>query len=389
MPLATTQSAKASPPRLAHIRELDGIRGIAALMVLFHHVCFTSIQESGWPAPILYLRTFSIAGAYGVDLFFVLSGFLITSILMEARHRKAYYQDFYWKRALRILPLYTLCLIAVLLLVPGSRGYVLMSALFVSNFAWLFHIESNGPFWTLAIEEQFYLLWPTVVRRRSIDHLRRWAIAVALSAVVLRLIAAAFGHHNYYFTFFHCDGLASGAVLACWFAQSKSQPQSGARSTHGDRRWIVTAFLVGAVLFLAPSLNPTGPRAIAFAAASQLTGVTMLCATTVAFILLHAGASQLAPLRSRFLTFFGLISYALYMVHLYVLRAYDYLRGPLPSGDVPAYVVRFCVIFTASIALCLLTRYLIELPAMSLRRYVLARPTLSEALTPTSPPPAA
>jgi peptidoglycan/LPS O-acetylase OafA/YrhL len=371
---------KTSPSRrLVHIRELDGIRGFAAIMVFFHHVCYTSISPTGWGTPVRLLRTISIAGSYGVDLFFVLSGFLITSLLIEARSETSYYHDFYWKRALRILPLYSLCLLGVILFIPGSRNYVLLSAFFVSNFAWLFHIQSTGPFWTLAIEEQFYLLWPTVVRRRSVKQLSRWAISIGASAVLLRFIAAAFGHHNYYFTFFHCDGLAFGAFLACWFSRRDSIATKPAH----ELRAITFGLLIGITLIALSQLPATQERSVAFLAAFLLTGVTLVCGSIVAFLISHSGRQYLAFLRSPFLTFFGLISYAMYMTHLYVLMAYDHLRGPLTLGDNPSYMLRFAAILGVTIALCLLSRYLIELPAISLRKYVLAKPAPTN---PSDPP---
>jgi peptidoglycan/LPS O-acetylase OafA/YrhL len=370
------------PRRLVHIRELDGVRGLAAIMVFFHHVCYTSIEPTGWNAPVRLLRTISISGMYGVDLFFVLSGFLITSLLIDARRDRSYYHDFYWKRALRILPLYTLCLLGVLLFIPGSRGYVLLSALFVSNFAWLFHIQGVGPFWTLAIEEQFYLLWPTVVRRRSVAQLRRWALSIGATAVLLRFIAAIFGHHDYDFTFFHCDGLAFGAFLACWFSSRGTNADSSAR----ESRAIASGLFLG-ILFIVLSFGTaeTQTRSAAFAAAFRLTGVTLVCGCIVAFLISHTGRRGLSFLRSRILTFFGLISYAMYMTHIYVMYAYDHLRGTLTVGDYSSYVLRFLAIFGITIALCLLTRYLVELPAMSLRKYVLAKPAPANPADPPLP----
>src|ERR1700749_3268035 len=199
---------------LGHIRELDGIRGLAALLVFFHHLCFTSIETPGWGAPVRALHAIFSVGNSGVDIFFVLSGFLISAILIESRESSSYYQDFYWKRALRILPLYILVLVGVFCFMPDSTRYVILSAFFISNFSQLFHVTTEGPLWTLAIEEQFYLLWPTVVRRRSIEQLRHWAMGIGIAAVVLRLVAAAFGHFNYHYTFFRCDALAAGAFLA-------------------------------------------------------------------------------------------------------------------------------------------------------------------------------
>ena len=374
MTLSTEQvaSERAALPvrRLRHIRELDGVRGVAALLVFFHHLCYTSIAPAGWSAPIRALRTIFFYGESGVDLFFVLSGFLITSLLIEARQSRAYYHDFYWKRALRILPLYIVCLIGVLCFIPDTKRYVILSALFLSNFAWLFHIESAGPFWTLAIEEQFYLIWPTVVRRRSVAQLHRWALGVGLTAIGLRLVAAAFGHYNYRLTFFRCDGLAFGAFLACWYAQRNPALPGTAK----ERRAIASAFFAG-ILLIALSNLPSGGRlqVQALLAECYQTGVTFFCGSIVAYLISHAGQRNVAWLRSRALTFFGLISYAMYMIHMYVMSVYDTHAAALQPGDNAAYMLRILVVLGVTIVLCVLIRYLIELPALSLRKHVIAK----------------
>jgi peptidoglycan/LPS O-acetylase OafA/YrhL len=311
----------------------------------------------------------SIYGSSGVDLFFVLSGFLITSLLIQDRASPVYYRNFYWKRVLRILPLYILCLAGVYLFVRNSHAYVLLAALFIVNFAQVFHVASTGPFWTLAIEEQFYLLWPTVVRRRSVAQLVHWSVGIGLSAVLLRLAAASMGHHNYDLTFLHCDGLAIGAFVACRYSQrSDQEPLAAVIPT----RWIAAAFVAGVILFACIFLPYGSAREFAFMAAAHQTGISLLAGSLIAFMIVHAGARYLALFRSRLLTFFGLISYAVYMIHLYVLMAYDHLRGPLPPGDLTAYTFRFVTVLGISVLLSLLTYYLVERPALSLRKYVLA-----------------
>lgn len=367
--------------RLVHIRELDGLRGLAAIMVFFHHVCFTSIDPAGWGLGVRLLARVSIWGRTGVDLFFVLSGFLITSLLIEARPQPSYYTDFYWKRALRILPLYALCLLGVLLLIPGDHGYVLLSALFLSNFASALHITSNGPFWTLAIEEQFYLLWPTVIRRRSVAQVQRWAVCIGLGAVLLRLVAAAFGHFNYHLTFMRCDGLAVGAFLACRYQMHRTGSSGSAAEIHAIRLGV----LLGIALSMLGLVNATTLRATAFLSAAEQTGITILYGAIIAYLIRHSGRPGLALLRSRLLTFFGLISYAMYMTHLYVLEGYDHFRGALVPGDTLGYTVRFATVLAVTIALCVVSRYLVELPAISLRRYVLARPAPPSPAEPPIP----
>jgi peptidoglycan/LPS O-acetylase OafA/YrhL len=377
MNLVTQTAPNAAPVRpraFVHLRELDGVRGLAALMVFFHHVCFISVPRGHWSGPVRLLRAISAQGSYGVDLFFVLSGFLITSLLLEARPRPAYYRDFYWKRALRILPLYLLCLLGVLLLVPGSRDFVILSAFFLANFAHVLHVHGTGPFWTLAIEEQFYLLWPTVVRRRATRELQRCALWIGAGTILLRLIAAAFGHRDYYFTFLHCDGLAWGAWLACWFSQRETRKGTARR----EGTAVAVVFVTAAVLIALSASHAASVRALAFSGCLRQTAVALLAAALIALLITHAGARSLRVLRSGPLPFFGLISYAMYMLHLYVMELYDRLRGTLQVADDLAYTVRFVVVLVGTIALCLVSRYAIELPAISLRRFVLARPVVRQ-----------
>jgi peptidoglycan/LPS O-acetylase OafA/YrhL len=367
----TSKPLAAPIRRLRHIRELDGLRGVAALLVFFHHLCFTSVDPAGWAAPIRGMRAIFQFGESGVDVFFVLSGFLITSLLIDAPKSESYYKDFYWKRALRILPLYVVCLLGVLYFIPNSKSYVILCALFVSNFANVFHVQNAGPFWTLAIEEQFYLLWPTIVRRRSIQQLRQWSLAIGWGAILLRLVAACFGHYNYRPTFFHCDGLAFGAYLACWYAQrDSSQPGSP-----GERRTIAGIFLAGLLLFALSFLPSHSHLQLeALRGASYQTGVTFLSCSLVAYLIGHAGQKKVSWFRSPLVTFFGLISYAMYMIHTYVMGFYDGRFGVLRPGDNAAYAIRILSVLGITVVFCLLARYLIELPAASLRKYVLAKP---------------
>jgi peptidoglycan/LPS O-acetylase OafA/YrhL len=339
-------------------------------MVFFHHLAFVDLDVSKWGPGVTALYYVSAAGMRGVDLFFVLSGFLITSLLIKDRTSTSYYQDFYWKRGLRILPLYLLCLLGLALFVPHSGSEVLLSALFLANFAQVFHITSAGPFWTLAIEEQFYILWPTVVRRLSVDKLTRWALAIGLGAMLLRFVFACLGHYNYHFTFLRCDGLAAGALLACWFERRQNTP----KMTRRESTTITAALVVGLICLLARFLMPNTNRGMAFDADLYQTGVTLLAGGTIGLILVKRGNPMLAIFRSRLLLFFGLISYAMYMTHLYVLMVYTAVRGPVNGGDNAGLAVRFFVVLSATIALSLATRYLIELPAISLRRFVLKKP---------------
>src|SRR5467141_3598622 len=144
-------------------------------------------------------------GWIGVQLFFVLSGFLITGILLDARHSPSYYRSFFVRRVLRIFPLYyaTLLVLFVLLpaldLLPASFKRDPMVELsywaYFSNWYGPFHQgeDSVSHFWSLALEEQFYLLWPFVIHRRSAGWVMRLCLAVAAASLVLRVVMVLTG----------------------------------------------------------------------------------------------------------------------------------------------------------------------------------------------------
>ena len=378
-PLATTDAAESGRstgrPGLEHIPELDGIRGVAALMVLCHHLFYSSIPHpERWNWFVALVSSISRAGGNGVDLFFVLSGFLITSLLVLDRGSPHFYWNFYWKRALRIFPLYLVALACLLAFSPQSWRYVLLAFFFIANFTPVFHVVSSGPFWTLAIEEQFYLIWPRFAAGLSVVKLEKLAIALVVVSPALRLIAAAFGHHDYLFTFFHCDGLALGAMLACEQIRKKSP---GAPAPPVKNRASVLLFLLPvAIAFIAlPSVLSIWfdweSRVIFGARALELTGISLLCYCVVAAAVDYTGSSLLAIFRSRALTFFGLISYCLYISNSYVVIGYDRLFAPMETGNMMQYATRTAAVIAATLIICIVSRYVLELPAMSLRRHVL------------------
>ena len=156
-----------------HIASLDGLRGVAILAVIADHACGGSAASSS----ILARGVFDVSrlGYGGVDLFFVLSGFLITRSLLRTRNAINFYRAFYWRRLLRIAPVYYLALILVFFVGPvvthAQHTPAAVQLVFwfnVSNFWTPYHawtLPVLGAFWSLAIEEQFYLIWPSVVRR--------------------------------------------------------------------------------------------------------------------------------------------------------------------------------------------------------------------------------
>src|SRR6266566_3453709 len=191
-----------------HILALDGLRGIAILLVVASH--FVSNLHLSAEGPAWILVAVAHAGWTGVDLFFVLSGFLITGILADARGSPSYFKAFYARRALRILPAYYGFLFVIFVVLPLlnlGAGANYMLARQHQGWYWLHltnvmmaigEIPGRGPypntlFWSLAVEEQFYFIWPAVVALCSPGTLRKVCVGGIIVCIVLRIVGALDG----------------------------------------------------------------------------------------------------------------------------------------------------------------------------------------------------
>lgn len=198
---------------------LDGLRGLAILLVvLYHNFGFIRHSHFGW---------------LGVDLFFVLSGFLITGILIDTVNKKNFLRSFYMKRVLRIFPLYYLCLIVFLIILPQIASINPLLEYYTDNQWWMWTYLQNWLFifkpgtttdalhhmWSLAVEEQFYLFWPLII---LLVRKPKWLL-VLLSLALCAVIATRYllwvyqienlAYYNLY-TFSRMDGICIGSMLA-------------------------------------------------------------------------------------------------------------------------------------------------------------------------------
>ena len=148
---------------------------------------------SGIPSPILWVVS---RGWLGVHLFFVLSGFLITGILLDSRDKPNYFRNFYGRRALRILPLYMAVIAVSAVFYRGAWTYMLLAAGFMANFASYLGVgipHGPGVFWSLAVEEHFYLGWPLAVRLLPRRALLVLCLILFCGEPVLRAVAFKHG----------------------------------------------------------------------------------------------------------------------------------------------------------------------------------------------------
>jgi len=365
-----------------HLPELDGVRGLAILLVLLlHHLASVRLGPLGEP-----LR----AGWIGVDLFFVLSGLLITRILLRQRGRPSYFRGFYARRALRIWPLYTLVFLFALLVawrIPGlqyelSAPQAWAHALYVQNLAFP---GAYGPWplkvtWSLAIEEQFYVAWPLLVALLPERTLGRFLWAVVLGMPLLRwteLGAGASPLLVYTHTACRLDGLAVGGLLAL----AVTRP-GGAEAEALLRRFRWGAALVplSCALLWSPLMGGDAlvqrTSAVSGAELAAVGGIYTLLALgfggVVALVLGEgAPARARAAFSPRWLRWLGTRSYGLYLyhgitVHLDQLLLRPWLREHL-GGRLLANAAGLGLALAGLLLLAELSFRFFERPLLSLR----------------------
>ena len=208
MTSATSEKPELREPATSLLRsrmpELDTIRGIAVLLVVFFHGFGFRYGLQGLSGlPKLFVAA-TLPGWMGVNLFFVLSGFLITGILLDSRLKKNYFRTFYVRRALRILPLYYAVLLVLAVLTrtgwvdrQASWAYLGLSFLYLSNVTELFGVPSQySVLWSLAVEEHFYLLWPAAVRVLSRQRVMIVSICICVLCPCLRAFCFIRGYDS-------------------------------------------------------------------------------------------------------------------------------------------------------------------------------------------------
>jgi peptidoglycan/LPS O-acetylase OafA/YrhL len=302
----------------ARVSELDGLRGIAILVVLLYHFAPLS-------GPLHFLLPVLSVGWIGVNLFFVLSGYLITGILLDSVGQPAYYRNFIVRRSLRIFPLYyaSLVLYAVLISYPHAVrwadfvharwGWYLVYLgnvkVFLDNYLPPGYILT--PLWSLQVEEQFYLTFPLLVYVVSRATLKRILVGSMILAFALR-IALTFGlpgNHVGTYALMPCrmDALALGGLIALLKREDPERLKG---------RWIGwLSGLAGATFVCICLIFTTAPESNVMRTIGFTTADVMFAGVLIMMVSWQQPA-LLALCRRRFLIFLGTISYGLYLLHI-------------------------------------------------------------------------
>lgn len=350
--------------RFGRIPALDGVRGMAILAVLVHHGGHMIPQVS---ASERYLQRVTETLWIGVDLFFVLSGCLITGILLKSLPDRNYFSSFYFRRALRIFPVYYAALIAVYI-VAGQRGAgsPLWQIFFLSNWgflkgaanAWLLH------FWSLSVEEQFYSVWPllTFLIRGPAYLLLCFGLTIACWAV---RFSGAFPTGNVFtLTVTRFDGLALGAAVA--FAMQNPALRSKLRKL-ALPILCLSGLILALLAFERHGLDKMDPWVQRLGYGTIAIG----CAALVAKAVLGTGAIP-RFFESPFLRSMGRYSYAMYVVNWplalwtqpYLLRLTTGATAPVRLSLDLLYILATAA---ASYLLALLSWHLLEKRALAFR----------------------
>lgn len=347
-----------SMPGKIYYPGLDGLRGVAILLVVVYH----------------YFPFFRI-GWIGVDLFFVLSGFLITSILIRTKDKKHYFRNFYIRRALRILPVYFLFLLAFYLGLETffeQRGPSSAYSYYAEHQVWFLTFLQNwliikeGPppepylihFWSLAVEEQFYLFWPLVIFFiRDTKRIKTLLLILFSAAIALRLFlwfTYAPNQAFYYNSFARFDSLSAGSFLAILVYEGLSISSPVRKIVAG----IFVTFLLTAWL----AYNSFEHHSFLFATIGySISAVFFMvcCYTSLTYV--HS-------FHNKLLQFFGRISYGVYVFHLPVYLAGSSIltEAHLFSDQAAGILIPWlCLAFT--ILVSFISYRLIELPFLKLK----------------------
>jgi len=339
-------------------RALDGLRGIAILMVMFHHFARVP-QVSAAPEDVIFYRILHL-GWTGVDLFFALSGFLITGILLRTKYQESYFKSFYGRRVLRIFPLYyfyLFCTFVILLPLIHARLSVdqqqnvaaTMAAwpwflLYLSNIkqamTGVFLSGNVGHLWSISIEEQFYLIWPLVVLLTSARRLFFVCVVLLVAGLIARS-AMAWSSISpsiiYVFTPVRLDSLLAGSLAAICVHVGWSV------RLHGKLIVLATTSIAACLFALGSAYEGNAAiYTIGFCALAAISACAVYYAATDE----NAGTTILG---SRTLVFFGKYSYALYLFNTPVSNLMTRIAGTprLIAGSQIPWQIAFTLAGTA------------------------------------------
>jgi peptidoglycan/LPS O-acetylase OafA/YrhL len=342
---------------LKYHKELDGVRAIAVFMVIFFHFFF----ELNLPTLLTRIANF---GRTGVSLFFVLSGFLITRILIATKDSPNYFSSFYVRRSLRIFPLYYLFLVLIFIILPLFSGkpfppfdLQLYNWTYLQNFALAFRWPHVSPrhLWSLSVEEHFYLFWPILIYLLSIRKIVFASVLIIAMAFMVKYFMIEHDYVPYYFTFARIDELAMGALLAILEIKNKLIDKNANK------------FLLISVIFAIPTIVLLVIFTDMDNTIIQIIKYNLLAFTflgLVGYIISLRETSWIKRvLRTKPMVFLGKISYGLYIYHPLCIATVWNIFSKMNLAILFVIAVGFTVLVASA------SYFLFELNFLKLKRF--------------------
>ena len=372
-----SQPTAIAPPSKVHLPALDTLRGVAIVVVLFHNlsifVASRTLFDKLWNA-------FVESGWVGVQLFFVLSGFLITGILLDDRGEPRAIRVFYIRRFLRIFPLYYAFLILYFLVLPPFFPVLKRPVsetvwywLYLSNWSCLAYglLPGLGHLWSLAVEEQFYIAWPWVVVRTRRATLAWICVAIVVGSLAARVVLHGLHVSDYWLyasTICRADALAMGALVALAIRSEVWRPRL-VRALGPLGAFAMIALL--ALMALTHGMNRNNSLI-------QIWGYSMIGIGGAVLVAMAARPDASRWFHNRPLRFFGKYSYGIYMVHAPMKPALLYFFGDALEPMLEAHPIATDVAFIGAVTLATLGIALllwtgVEKPLLSLKERLAPR----------------
>jgi peptidoglycan/LPS O-acetylase OafA/YrhL len=323
--------------------DLDGLRGVAVILTIFLHY----VSRSGYfpylgPTRVaLFLDSFWS----GVDIFFVLSGFLIGGIILDNDHADNFYRVFYLRRTLRILPVAFLTIAFSYLVIPFFDLTVLWHVqvppyaylLFINNF-WtangLNAYPPLGPMWSLAIEEQFYLIAPAFILSVSPRARNIALLSVLFISPILRMCEL---HYSIWdFTIFRLDGFSAGMLVAVLLRDAHFE-EFAARRLMTINASVVSVMIAALIFSISPGYSLR--ERVAFGISLN----SLAAAGVILFLHLNGNSLLSHALSRSWLVAIGRLSYFMYLMHLPILMCVWILPGPRPIQPLLAFGI--CLLY--------------------------------------------
>ena len=355
-------------PKPTRVRELDGLRGIAILLVLLKHgelnaEMFAYVHHSNMSVLARGVRYLFNTGWMGVDLFFVLSGFLITGILIDTAGHTHYYRNFIVRRALRIFPLYY----AFLLITFIASGWaikkdVLWFATYIGNIHMFLKnswpvLGVMAPLWSLQVEEQFYLTFPWIVLKTNRRTLKQILMGAVVLAVLLRTVLQHTMPLNNFATYAlmpsRMDALALGGLIAIALRENPDSLRN---------RWIPAMTAILGLGFAATWASRKG----ALVSTVGYSFIALTLAGVLILVITDAFPPLTAICRFKPLVALGTISYGLYMLQLPMFEVVNHWGAPLArfhDGD----FIEMLLCFALAIVAAMLSWRFFESPFLKLK----------------------